>query len=138
MTPLLASGPVRMFRLSNDPGERGLSCTPDGVALAGIPPIRKTQVGFVPRPADEIASLRSPSWRPRKAYGSSVRVREKYSGQSANYFSQARLTLQASATQRSPALKPLEISASIRPGSPQVGQSVALARITSAIKELYH
>jgi len=35
MTPLLAGGPVRMFRLSNDSGERGLSCTPDGVALAG-------------------------------------------------------------------------------------------------------
>jgi hypothetical protein len=57
MTPLLAGGPVRMFRLSNDPAERGLSCTPDGVALAGVPLIRKTPAGFIPRPADEIASL---------------------------------------------------------------------------------
>ncbi len=54
---LLAGGPVRMFRLSNDPGERGLSCTPDGVALAGITLIRKTPAGFIPRPAGEIASL---------------------------------------------------------------------------------
>jgi hypothetical protein len=46
-----------MFRLSNEPGERGLSCTPDGVALAGVPLVRKTQAGFVPRPAGEIASL---------------------------------------------------------------------------------
>ena len=57
MTRMLASGPVRMFRLSNEPGERGLSCTPDGVALAGVPLVRKTQAGFVPRPAGEIASL---------------------------------------------------------------------------------
>jgi hypothetical protein len=57
MTPLLASGQVRMFRLSNDPGERGLSCTPDGVALAGVPLIRKTLAGFAPRPADEISLL---------------------------------------------------------------------------------
>jgi hypothetical protein len=46
-----------MFRLSNEPRERGLSCTPDGVALAGIPLIRKTPTGFIPRPAGEIASL---------------------------------------------------------------------------------
>lgn len=57
MTPLLASGPFRMFRLSDRPGERGLSCTPDGVALADVPLVRKTQAGFVPRPANEIASL---------------------------------------------------------------------------------
>jgi hypothetical protein len=57
MTPLFAGGPVRMFRLSNAPGERGLSCTPDGVALAGVPLVRKTQAGFEPRPANEIASL---------------------------------------------------------------------------------
>jgi hypothetical protein len=57
MTPLFAGGPVRMFRLSNAPGERGLSCTPDGVALGGVPLVRKTPAGFVPRPAAEIASL---------------------------------------------------------------------------------
>jgi hypothetical protein len=57
MTPLFAGGPVRMFRLSNVPGERGLSCTPDGVALAGVPLVRKTPAGFVPRTAADIASL---------------------------------------------------------------------------------
>jgi hypothetical protein len=65
MTPLLASGPVRMFRLSNEPGERGLSCTPDGVTLAGIPLIRNTPTGFVPRPPDEIASLRKAAYGDR-------------------------------------------------------------------------
>jgi hypothetical protein len=57
MTPLFAGGPVRMFRLSNEPGERGLSCTPDGVALAGVALVRKTPAGFVPRPANEISAL---------------------------------------------------------------------------------
>jgi hypothetical protein len=57
MTPLLASGPVRMFRLSSELGQHGLSCTPDGVALAGVPLLRKTQAGFVPRSSNEIASL---------------------------------------------------------------------------------
>src|ERR1700743_695898 len=57
MTPLFAGGPVRLFRLSNAHGERGLSCTPDGVALAGVALVHKTQAGFVPRPAADIASL---------------------------------------------------------------------------------
>src|SRR5689334_4188206 len=48
---------IRMFRLTNDSGGLGLSCSPAGVALAGVPLLRSTQAGFVPRPASEIASL---------------------------------------------------------------------------------
>jgi hypothetical protein len=57
MTQLLARGVVRVFRLTDDSGGMGLSCTPSGVSLAGVPLFRKTQVGFVPRPAAEIAAL---------------------------------------------------------------------------------
>jgi CDI toxin restriction endonuclease-like domain len=35
----------------------GLSCTGTGLSLAGVPLLRKTQTGFVPRSAPEIASL---------------------------------------------------------------------------------
>ncbi len=48
---------MRMFRLTNEPGGLGLSCSPAGVALAGVPLLRSTQAGFVPRSASEIASL---------------------------------------------------------------------------------
>lgn len=48
---------IRMFRLTSEPGGLGLSCGPDGVSLAGVPLLRTTQSGFVPRPAREIASL---------------------------------------------------------------------------------
>lgn len=47
----------RTFRLTNDPGGLGLSCTHAGLALAGIPLLRKTSAKFVPRPANEVASL---------------------------------------------------------------------------------
>jgi hypothetical protein len=57
MTHIFSGGPVRMFRLTDEPGGLGLSCTPDGVSLAGVPLLRKTQAGFVPRPAAEIALL---------------------------------------------------------------------------------
>ncbi len=50
-------GPVRMFRLTNEPGGLGLGCTPDGVTLAGVPLVRKTQGRFEARPAAEVASL---------------------------------------------------------------------------------
>ena len=53
----------RTFRLTNEPGGLGLSCTQAGLKLAGAPLLRKTTAGFVPRPADEIASLL------RAAYG---------------------------------------------------------------------
>jgi hypothetical protein len=57
MIHIFSGGPVRMLRLTNEPGGLGLSCTPHGVALAGVPLLRKTQAGFVPRPATEIAAL---------------------------------------------------------------------------------
>jgi hypothetical protein len=57
MTQPLARGVVRVFRLTDEPGGLGLSCTPAGVSLAGVPLLRKTQAGFALRPAAEIASL---------------------------------------------------------------------------------
>lgn len=70
MSATPSSGVVRIFRLTNEPGGLGLSCTPAGVSLAGVPLLRSTRAGFVPRPAREIASLlkaaygadRDPSW----------------------------------------------------------------------------
>jgi hypothetical protein len=46
-----------MFRLTNEPGELGLSCTLTGVSLAGVPLLCRTQTGFIPRPASEITAL---------------------------------------------------------------------------------
>jgi hypothetical protein len=63
MTQMLGGGPVRMFRLTNEPGGLGLSCTPAGVSLAGVPLLRRTEAGFVPRPGSEVTSLL------RAAYG---------------------------------------------------------------------
>jgi hypothetical protein len=57
MTHMLRSGPFRMFRLTNEPGGLGLSCTPEGVSLAGVPLLRKTHAGFASRPDFEIARL---------------------------------------------------------------------------------
>lgn len=48
---------IQFFRLTNESGGLGLSCSPAGVLLAGIPLLRRTQAGFVPRAASEIASL---------------------------------------------------------------------------------
>jgi hypothetical protein len=63
MTQQLAGGVMRMFRLTNEPGGLGLSCTPTGVSLAGVPLLRRTKAGLVPRHTSEIASLL------RSAYG---------------------------------------------------------------------
>jgi hypothetical protein len=57
MTDMLDGGVIRIFRLTYGPGEFGLSCNPDGLFLAGVPLLRRTRAGFVPRPAPEIASL---------------------------------------------------------------------------------
>jgi hypothetical protein len=57
MTDMQAGGVIRMFRLTNETGGLGLSCNPDGLFLAGVPLLRKTQAGFEPRPASEIAAL---------------------------------------------------------------------------------
>jgi hypothetical protein len=56
MTQVLG-GVMRMFRLTDETDGLGLSCTPAGVSLAGVPLLRRTQAGFKPRPASEIASL---------------------------------------------------------------------------------
>ncbi len=57
MTQLLDRSVMRMFRLTNERGGLGLSCTPAGVSLAGVPLLRRTRAGFVARPASEIALL---------------------------------------------------------------------------------
>jgi hypothetical protein len=63
MTQMFGGGPVRVFRLTDEAGGLGLSCTPAGVSLAGVPLLRRSHAGFVPRPGSEIASLL------RAAYG---------------------------------------------------------------------
>ncbi len=45
------------FRLTNEPGGLGLSCTSAGLSLAGVPLLQKTKAGFKPRPAGEIGVL---------------------------------------------------------------------------------
>jgi hypothetical protein len=57
MAQLLDGSVMQMFRLTNEPGGLGLSCTPAGMSLAGVPLLRRTQAGFAPRPASEIAAL---------------------------------------------------------------------------------
>jgi hypothetical protein len=57
MTQVLDRGVVRVFRLTNERGGLGLSCTPAGVSLAGVPLLRRAQAQFVPRPASEVALL---------------------------------------------------------------------------------
>jgi hypothetical protein len=48
---------MQIFRLTNEPGGLGLSCTPSGVSLAGVRLLQKTRAGFAPRPESEITSL---------------------------------------------------------------------------------
>lgn len=48
---------LRTFRLTNEPGGLGLSCTAAGLSLAGVSLLRKSDTGFAPRPAPEITSL---------------------------------------------------------------------------------
>jgi hypothetical protein len=57
MTQLLARGAVPVFRLTNERGGLGLSCTPAGVSLAGVPLLRRAHAEFVPRRASEVALL---------------------------------------------------------------------------------
>ncbi len=54
---MLNRSAMQMFRLTNEPGELGLSCSPAGVSLAGVPLLRRTPAGFAPRPTSEIALL---------------------------------------------------------------------------------
>jgi len=48
-----------IYRLTNEPGGLGLSCTAAGLLLAGTPLLRKTATGFAPRSVAEVASLGS-------------------------------------------------------------------------------
>ncbi|MDG3441728.1 hypothetical protein [Nitrospirillum amazonense] len=47
----------RRYRLSNGPGGLGVSCTAEGLALAGVPLLAKGPGGFQARPAAEVAVL---------------------------------------------------------------------------------
>lgn len=47
----------RNFRLTNEPGGLGLSCTEAGLSLDGAPLLRKSANGFAPRTAGEIEAL---------------------------------------------------------------------------------
>jgi len=51
------SNGVVIFRLTDEPGGLGLSCTSDGASMAGVPLLRSTPAGFVPRPASDIRTL---------------------------------------------------------------------------------
>lgn len=48
---------ARAYRLTNEPGGLGLSCTAAGLFLAGVPLLRKAETGFSARPAAEIGFL---------------------------------------------------------------------------------
>lgn len=65
---------IRTFRLTNEPGGLGLSCTPAGLSLAGVSLLQKTEAGFAPRSAPEIASLL------KAAYGAEVEPTRLQSG----------------------------------------------------------
>jgi hypothetical protein len=47
----------RTFRLTNEPGGLGLSCSHLGLSLAGVPLLRKSAAGFAPRLSGEIEAL---------------------------------------------------------------------------------
>ena len=47
----------RTFRLTNEPGGLGLSCTHSGLTLAGVPLLLKSEDGFALRSPDEIEAL---------------------------------------------------------------------------------
>ncbi|MEA1674480.1 hypothetical protein [Nitrospirillum sp. BR 11163] len=47
----------RRYRLNNCPGGLGVSCTGEGVALAGVPLLVKGARGFQPRPGTEVEAL---------------------------------------------------------------------------------
>src|SRR5262249_54504912 len=55
---------MQTFRLTNESGGLGLSCTCAGVSLAGVPLLRKTEAGFEPRPASDLALLIEAAYGP--------------------------------------------------------------------------
>jgi hypothetical protein len=68
MSATTSSSLMRGFRLTGESDGLGLSCTPASVSLAGVPLLRSTQAGFVPRPAFEVAALL------RAGYGKDTRL----------------------------------------------------------------
>ena len=62
---------MRTYRLTNEPGGLGLSCTAAGVSLAGTPLLRRTEAGFALRPGAEIASLMKAAYG---GYGDATRL----------------------------------------------------------------
>lgn len=57
MAQVLDNSVMRAYRLTNEPGGLGLSCTSAGVSLAGVPLLHRTPAGFVTRPISEITVL---------------------------------------------------------------------------------
>lgn len=55
---------IRPYRLTNEPGGTGLSCTTAGLSLAGVPLLRKTEAGFVPRAEHAIRFLIKAAYGP--------------------------------------------------------------------------
>ncbi len=68
------TGIAGLFRLSNERGSLGLSCNESGVALAGVPLLRRCSKGFVPRPRLELEHLLS------RAYETEVNATSVASG----------------------------------------------------------
>lgn len=60
---MMPAEPQRTFKLANETGSLGLSCTQEGVALAEVPLLRRIRNGFAPRPPAEVWRLVS------RAYG---------------------------------------------------------------------
>ncbi len=48
---------ARVFKLSNFPGSLGLSCSEEGLQLAGVPLLNHSEQGFTSRPAQEVERL---------------------------------------------------------------------------------
>ena len=56
--------PVRLYRLTSEPAEPGLCCRKDGLTLAGVPLLQKSDRGFEPRPQPELQSLLDAAYGP--------------------------------------------------------------------------
>jgi hypothetical protein len=55
-------------------GGRGLTCTSEGVCLAGVPLLHRTSAGLAPRPMDELTALM------KSAYGQAIDPARSYPG----------------------------------------------------------
>jgi hypothetical protein len=64
----------KRFQIEYKAGGLGLSCTAEGVSLAGVPLLRRTIAGLTPRPPDELAVLM------KGAYGHDIDATRAYRG----------------------------------------------------------